>query len=87
MQLYGGTKCPCTEPQGISLRPSPRTPFDNYPQTECEQLLSEFPLQGLDLSSLFFIVDGQRKRIQPIVWREADRAQSALKFLGKCCLT
>lgn len=55
VQLNGGPKGSCSEPQGIPLGPSPGTPFDNYSKAEREEFLTELPLQRLDLAALFFI--------------------------------
>jgi hypothetical protein len=56
MQLNGGAKSSCSEPQAIPLGPSPSTPFDDYRETEREEFLTKLPLQRLDLAALFFIV-------------------------------
>jgi len=57
MQLNGGTKSSGSEPQAIPLGPSPSAPFDDYRETEREEFLTELPLQRLDLTALFFIVE------------------------------
>ncbi len=57
MQLHGSTKGSGSEPQGITLGPSPCTPFDDHSKTEREEFLTELPLQRLDLPAPFFIVE------------------------------
>jgi len=55
MQLNGGAKGSCPEPQGIPLGPCPSAPFDDCRKTERQKFLSEFPLQRLNLRAPFFI--------------------------------
>ena len=55
MQLNGGAKGSCPEPQGIPLGPRPSAPFDDYGKTENQKFLGEFPLQCLYLRAPFFI--------------------------------
>jgi len=57
MQLNGSAKGSGSEPQGIPLGPSPDAPFDYYSEAEREKLLTELPLQRLDLTAPFFIVE------------------------------
>ena len=57
MQLYGSAKGSSSKPQGIPFGPSPSAPFDDYNETQREELLTEFPLQRFDLPALFFIVE------------------------------
>jgi len=83
MQLSGSAKGSGPEPQRVPLGPSPGAPFDDYRETERKQLLSKFPLQGFNLSSTFFLVEAKGKSLEPIVRREANRAESTLKRLGK----
>ena len=40
MQLNGGAKSSCSEPQAIPLGPSPSTPFDDYRETERQEVLT-----------------------------------------------
>ena len=57
MQLNRSAKGSGSEPQGISLGPSPSAPFDDYRKTEREEFLTELPLERFDLPAPFFIVD------------------------------
>ena len=84
MQLNRGSKLSRPESQRVSLGPYPSAPFDDYGETHREELLSELPLQTLNLLAHPFIPDIQRKSIHPFVWTESNRAQPGLKLLGVC---
>jgi len=55
MQLNGGAKGSCCEPQGIPLGPSPGAPFNDHGKAEREEFLTKLPLQRLDLAASLFI--------------------------------
>jgi hypothetical protein len=57
MQLNGSAKGSGFEPQSIPLGPSPSAPFDNYRETEREELPAKLPLQRFDFPAPFFIVE------------------------------
>jgi hypothetical protein len=57
MQLNGSAKGLGSEPQAVPLGPSPSAPFDDYRETERQEVLTNLPLQRLDLTALFFIVE------------------------------
>ena len=55
MQFDGSSKLARAEPQCISLGPSPGAPFDDYGQTQSKKMLTQLPLQTLDLRASGFI--------------------------------
>src|ERR1700676_5033941 len=87
MQLNGCAKGSGSKPQGIPLGPSPGAPFDDYSKAECEEFLTQLPLQRLDLAAPFFVPDVEGKSIHPLIGTETNRAEPAFKHLGKRGLT
>src|SRR5260370_11053438 len=87
MQLDGGAKGSRPEPQGIPLGSSPGAPLDDDGEAEREELLSELPLQRLDLSAPVLLVEVDGQSIHPVVGGETHRADPAFDPLGKCRLT
>ncbi len=57
VQLNCGAQSAGSQPQGIPLGPCPGSPFDDYDEIEREELLSKLPLQRLDFSASYFVVN------------------------------
>ncbi|HXM89761.1 MAG TPA: hypothetical protein VN916_09895, partial [Candidatus Acidoferrum sp.] len=55
VQLNGSAKGSGSQSQGVSLRPSPRAPLNDYCEVNCEKALNELPLQSFDLFAPSFI--------------------------------
>jgi hypothetical protein len=79
VQLNGRAKRSGSEPQGISLGSSPRSPFDDYSKAKREELLREFPLERFDLPSPLFVVVVKGKSVHPFVGGKTDGAKPAFK--------
>ena len=83
MQLNSSAKGAGSKPQRIPLGPRPRTPFDDDSEAQCEEILCELPLQRLDLLADIFAIEVNGQRIQPLIRRKANRAESRFKRLGE----
>ena len=83
MQLNRSAKRSRAEPQSIPLRPRPCAPFDDDGEPPRQQLLGKLPLQRLHLRTHVFPMKIDRKSIQPVVGRKANRLQLAFQCLGK----
>jgi hypothetical protein len=57
MQLNGSAQLSRPNPQGIPLSTSPCAPFDDHSETVRQELLSEPPLQSLNLLAFHLIPD------------------------------
>lgn len=86
VQLNRGCQLSCPEAQRVSFRSCPRAPFDDYRQAQKKQLLSELPLQSLNLRALRLVPKIQRQSIHPFVGRKTNGAEPGLKLSGMRCL-
>lgn len=82
VQLHGCSHLPAPNPQYVSLGPSPSAPFDNYDETESEQLLAELPLQSLDLAAPRFIPKVEGEGIHPFIGTKTNGPELGLKPPG-----
>lgn len=79
MQLDSGAKSAGSQAQPIPLGPRPRTPFDDDSEAQCEEILCELPLQRLDLLANIFAIEVNGQCVQPLIWRKANRSESAFQ--------
>ena len=87
MQFNGSAKYAGSKAQNIALGSSPGAPFDDYDATGAKKFLRDLPLERLDLTAPFFIVEIQGKTFHPLVRRKTNRAEPAFECLGECGLT
>ena len=83
MQLDSSPKGSRSPPQRISLGPSPRSPLDDYCETERQQSLSQLPLQLLNPPARVFVTNVNGKGVHPFVRRKANSLEFAFERPGK----
>jgi len=87
MQFDSGTEGPGAKPQGIPLAFCPGAPFDDYRETEPQEILRELPLQRFDLPACIFALEVGGENIQPVVGTKANRPKPLFQRLGQGGLT